>query len=922
MKISWIPTRQALPAVLLAGLVSGCVSVPSESRKDPEFPKLESETLARNGEGASSGAVEAARFRYEQRLSAGGVLPDRAFERAAEQLERMRRAKNRPLAGIYAGSWTWIGPGHIGGRLRAILIHPTQPDTLWVGTAAGGIWKTTDGGANWAPMDDFMATLAVGCMALDPADPDVLYAGTGEGFFDAVEGSSNTATMRGSGIFKSIDGGLTWDRIPSTATADFWFVNRMTIDPGNPQHIVVATSTGIFRSTNGGGSWSRRLSGWCLDVKRDPNDAGHLVTGVEHSSGYVSHDGGQTWTAAAGIDGDRQEFAFAESSPGTVFCALSETNGIKIYRSTDGGHTYALRTSGGGISTYSHYNNTLWVDPTNADTLVVGGVYLYRSTNAGTSLSQAFSGVHADMHAIVPEVGFDGTTRRRLYFGCDGGVYRADNAYANTTLKLNNNLGITQFYGAAVNANGVVLAGAQDNGTNRYTGDPMAWNSNVIGGDGGFCAADPFDANYLYGGSQYANLRRSNNGGASFSGFIAPPGSGTASSYNFIPYFLIDPNNGNRMLVCGEELWRNNSVRTSSSWTSIKPSIRPGNIAEGGKIDRAHFADNNPWNLSTAAVAEGNANVIWAGHNDGHLYRTANGTAATPTWIRVDRNGVGLPQRWISRIVIDRNDPNRVTVSLMGWEPDNVWRTTDAGASWAPVTGSGAFALPSVPVSALAQHRTKPAFWYAGTDLGIFTSSDDGATWTNLTDGPGTVPIDELVWKDDATLMAVTHGRGVWLATVADVEPFSPRTFSVVPGVHESGRLQQLFLSDDRYVVARRNLGADEVGYTVQVNAEGVAPVAGGTGLTVRVESRVSASGIFRYVDLFDFSAGAWVRLTGSIAPMSDSQVLASAPAPVGRFIQPGTRKVRVRLGWNEVAAETTVPWRVFVDEVLFTLVP
>lgn len=911
--------------VALALFVSGCVSPPSETRRsDPEFPKLDEHSLAsKGGEEAFSGAVEAARFRYAQRLSEGGVVPERALERALEQLDAMRHARSQPrAAGIYSGSWSWIGPGHIGGRLRAILIHPTQTNTMWVGTAAGGIWKTTNGGTTWSPMDDFMATLAIGCMALDPVDPNVLYAGTGEGFFDAVEGSSNTATMRGSGIFKSVDGGQTWDRIPSTATPDFWFVNRLAIDPTNPSHVLAATSTGIWRSTNGGASWSLRASGWFLDLQRDPNDSNHLVAGKSHVSGFVSFDNGSTWSPSTGLNGDRHEFAFAASAPGTVYAAVSNSNSIKIYRSTDGGLTYSLRTSGGGIGTYAHYNNTLWVDPTNADNVIVGGVYLYRSTNGGTSLSQTLTAVHADMHAIVPEPGFDGVARRRLFIGCDGGIYRVDNAYVNGATRINNNLGVTQFYGAAVNANGVVLAGAQDNGTNRYTGDPMAWNSNVIGGDGGFCASDPFNANYLYGGSQYAGLRRSSNAGASFSGNVAPPGAGSANNFNFIPFFLIDPNEGNRMLVCGEVLWRNNAVRTSNTWSSIKPSIRPSDGGGSKRDEQAHFADNNPWNISTVAVQEGNSNVIWAGHNDGHLYKTSNGTAGTPAWTRVDRNGVGLPERWISRIVIDRADSDRVTVSVMGWEADNLWRTDDGGATWTPVVGSGTFALPSVPVSALAQNRTKPQFWYAGTDLGIFTSSDDGATWTNLSDGPGIVPIDELVWKDDSTLMAVTHGRGVWLAAVSPVEPFSPGSFVVLPGIHESGRLQQLFLSDDRYVVARRNLGADEVGYTVQIDCEGVAPLAGGTGLTVRVESRVDAPGIFRYVDLFDFTSGTWVRLSGLLQSMADSQVTTTAPPPVSRFIQAGTRKVRVRLGWSEVAAETSGAWRVFLDELLFTLTP
>jgi photosystem II stability/assembly factor-like uncharacterized protein len=709
--------------------------------------------------------LQAARFRYEQRLSEDGTVPHGALLRAWRQREAMIALQ--ALGGDVHPtglSWTWLGPGNVGGRLRAIVIHPTEPNVMWIGSASGGIWKTTNGGASWFPLDDFLPSLAIGCMILDPREPDVLYAGTGEGFFETLEGTSNTATVRGAGIFKTTDGGQSWEQLPATDTPDWYFVNRLAMHPADSNILLAATGTGIYHSTDAGQSWTRVASGVIYDLQFHPTDGSRAVAGRRSATPLYTTDGGLTWQAASGASGLRSELRYARSNPEIVYAGVANNSRVLIYRSTDGGRTYVRRTSDSGFSTYAAYNTVIWVDPTNPDTLVMGGVYLYRSTDGGVTYSQQFSSVHPDHHIIVEHPAFDGSSNRTVFFGHDGGISRTTNVYGSSASALNNNLGVTQFYGAAINdATGVVIGGTQDNGTLRFGGDPQNW-SMVIGGDGGFAAADPTDPNVFYGETQFLAIRRSTNGGLSFTSIYSGIGDSGGRNTNFIPYFVLDVNEPNRMLAAARRLWRSNNVKAPTpTWTAIKPSIEPGPGPQGDP-EGAHFSENSPYNISTISVADGNSDLIWVGYNNGEVWKTENGTADSPTWVKLDGAGGSLPDRWISRIVIDPRSHERVYVAIMGWHDNNVWRTTDGGLSWTDVSGSGLTGIPSTPVSALAQHPRRAATLYAGTDIGLFVSHDDGQTWSANTEGPAAVPVEELIWRNDNTLMAVTHGRGVYLA--------------------------------------------------------------------------------------------------------------------------------------------------------------
>lgn len=719
----------------------------------------------------------AATLRWLQRKDDSGKIHGEVLYREAVKLQAQLAAMP---AATGPTNWTLLGPGNIGGRIRSILIHPTDPNIMWVGSVSGGVWKSTNAGTSWTPLPDLPAVLAVTTMVLDPSDPNVLYAGTGEEcYWQSVEGSSNSAVNFGAGVFKSTDGGNTWTQLPGTASAAWNSVSRLAIDRNNPSILLAATISGIWRSTDGGASWSQRTTGKTFDVDFDPNNSSRCAAGRSDGLAQYSTDGGVTWNNTAPFAGAvRVEVAYARATPGTLFASVNANGQLTVWRSTDNGQTYT-RQSGNVVSVLASYTGAIWVDPTNSNNVLTGGLDLYRSTNAGVTFTKISawanypSSAHADHHIIVEHPQFNGSTNRTVFFGNDGGIQRATNYGTVSNLSgwtnLNNSLAITQFYGCCINpTSGTVLGGAQDNGTLRATSTSglNGWTE-PLGGDGSFCAADPGDPNTFYLQYYYLNMYRSSNGGASSGTSIK--GAINEATPNFMAYILLDPNDVNRLWACGAQLWRTNNAKTGSppAWSSVKPALNcPSSVPDKPRYD--HFIDNPPCNISTVAVAQGNSNIVWVGHNNGDVYYTTNGLAATPTWIKVDSNSPALPNRWVSRIVIDKNDANRVTVSFMGFTPDNVWRTDDSGATWASRSGSGTGTLPQVPVSCIVQHRVAGARFYAATDLGLYYTEDDGLNWRPAVGGPTIVPMDELVWRNNRTLVVATHGRSMW---TCDVDP-------------------------------------------------------------------------------------------------------------------------------------------------------
>ena len=702
-------------------------------------------------------------------------------------------------AGTGSSQWTTIGPGNVGGRVRAIAIDPRNANRLFIGAASGGIWLSEDAGQSFRAVVDFMGNLAIGALAIDPVNPNIMYTATGESF----------AGLPGIGVFKSTDSGATWTILPATSTDtsvnpsgnDWVYINRVAISQADPNILLAGTYSSLFRSSNGGASWAKVGNFETLDVRFDPNDANKALAGTDLGYLYYSRDAGLTWTQSAilvppaSLKGRgtpktaRAEIAYARSQPNLVYVSM-DNNGDdatargEVWKSTDGGETWNLLSAPKHLNEQGDYDNAIWVDPTNENHILVGGLDLYQSTDGGTSFNristwqQAGPGSpqpHADHHQIVSVPNFS-AGNPIVYFGNDGGLYRANNIFnvsANVTASwqnLNNGLAVTQFYGGAGKraAGGRIIGGTQDNGTLVYDVG-TSWQR-FAGGDGGFVAVDPVDDSTLYGEYVYAAIHRTlglSTRAYICNGITEALKNTTSSTYcgadnveaaNFIAPFMLDPNNRNRMLVGANSLWVSNNVKDPvPTWTAIKTPAVP--VASSDK----------PY-INAVAVADKDSNIIWTGHTASgstasQVWKSTDGLSGVPTWQRV---GAGvLPTSTVNRITIDPDNPNRVWVAYSGFSLARIWTTSDGGATWANIHNN----LPSITVHDLKRHPLQANWLYAATANGVYTSENGGQSWSTSNDGPASVRVRELFWYDPSTLVAATYGRGMFRTTIAGGGP-------------------------------------------------------------------------------------------------------------------------------------------------------
>ncbi len=689
---------------------------------------------------------------------------------------------------VSAGTWTSIGPAPISngqtpgknpvsGRVVAIAADPANANVIYLAAASGGIWKTIDGGGSWTPLTDNQATLVMGSITLAPSNDNIIYAGTGEP-------NNSGDSYYGRGVLKSTDGGTTWS-LMGNSTFFRKAIGKVIVSPTDPNTVyaMVANSgvnglgggLGVYKSTNGGTTWSNTTASIetttnYTDLVMDPSNPQVLYcalgkggVGSANNGVYETTDGGTTWVKltnfpVGGTTTGRISVAIAPGNSQVLYASASDpsTSGLLgVFKSIDGGATWttispAFNYMGG----QGDYDQTIAVDPGNADIVYVGGQgdatrAIMQSTDGGATWNgvalgaSGSDGPHGDHHAAT----FD--ANGNYLDGNDGGIWKLDNSDLSSLhwTDLNANLAITQFVavGVAANDSGIVFGGTQDNGTDESNSGTTVWTQR-LGGDGARAIISPNNPYRVYSvapvgsASPTTFFRRSDDGGSSWNSRVTGIGTGDGGIFN--RPFTIDPNSygGYDRLVLGTDRVYE-STNSGDTWTPISTINAAGWTTNAG--------------INTVALAASDVNTIYASAG-GSTFVTTNRGAS---WTKVNITGA---TDHVSQIIVDPTNSQVAYAVRDRFGGSKVFRTTNGGLTWTSITGN----LPDIPVYSIVLQPngagTGDDVLYVGSDIGVFTSSNLGATWTQLGVGLPTVSVHDLELNQQNVLVAATYGRSVW----------------------------------------------------------------------------------------------------------------------------------------------------------------
>lgn len=715
---------------------------------------------------------------WSSRINEDGSFP--APEETLAAFENWQSAYNQQMHGIESesGDWEEIGPRfkpfngtgqpNGNGRLNCVEFHPTNANTMFVGSPSGGFWKTTNGGTSWTTSTDGLPTLGVSSILIDSSNTNIIYIGTGD---------RDAGDAPGLGVYKSTNGGQSFAQYNSGM--GYKTVGQMLMHPTNADYILAATSGGIYRTQNGGNTWTLETSSYNFkDMQFKPGDP-NTVYATETTSGagfWKSTDGGDNWTEiTSGLPSNGQRFSIGVSpaSPSVVYvlCSISSAYG-GLYRSNNSGSSFGTQSTTPNILTWNEsppssggggqgwYDLAIAIDPTDEDVVYTGGVNVFKSTNAGVSWdcvahwvgSSTAASVHADHHWLQFS-----PVNNNLYDCNDGGLYYTANG-GNTFTEISDSLGISQIYkiGVSQNTAAFVINGYQDNGT-------AIWDANQFrterGGDGMECIIDYANDLYVYASVYYGNVARSNNGGYSFGSFAAQNVNGITESGAWVAPYIQSNSNPQTMFFGYKNVWRTtNAYAGSPSFTAISSSL----------------AGSNSYNMRQLRQSKVNSNRLYAVRSDNKLFRSDNALGSSPAWSDLSSS---LPSGWyIADIETSPESNNRVYLIR-----DNVvYMSNNAGASWTSINGN----LPNISKNCLVADPYTDGGIYVGTDAGVYYKDNNLNNWVPFYDGlPTTAEITELEiyhvpgdWQA-RRLRAGTYGRGLWESDMYDPGNIAPMAF-------------------------------------------------------------------------------------------------------------------------------------------------
>ena len=754
----------------------------------------------------------------------------------------------------YDFDWKFEGPTNIGGRITDLAIHPDDLNTILIGAASGGILKSTDGGESWTNTFTDASVISIGDLAIDPNNPSVVYAGTGEA-------NASSYSFLGDGIYKSIDGGDTWTHSGLTESA---YIGRIIVDYDNSENVFAAAcgnlfspggERGIYKSKNGGEEWEQILfvndSTSAIDLVQHPTNPDILYAAMwerlrglnfRHSFGdgsgiWKTTDGGDNWTELTvglptGNDVGRIGIDIAMSNPDVLYAYYDMPFAeVRVFRTEDGGNSWTRTQDGeisGNNSSFGWYFGQVRVDPNNEDRAYILGVGMYRTDDGGNSWKQ-ISGyynsniIHVDNHAMY----IDQNTGR-IFQGNDGGFYYSDD-FGDDWKKINN-IGLTQFYTIEIDHTKPerIYGGTQDNNTIRtLTGSTDDWHP-ILGGDGFYTLVDYNNNDNIFAEYQNGRLFKSTDGGEYFDNIA---GQMSADRVNWSAPLAMDPVDPEILYFGTYRVWK--TTIGGFGWEDVSGDLTQGDDGSGYHT------------VTTIAVSPVNTNIVLAGTDDGRVHISED---AGDSWTDISE---GVPERWITRVAGDPFDENTIytTVSGFRWEESepHVLMSNNLGANWVDISGN----LPELPVNIIVADPDHEGYLFVGTDAGVYFTENYGEEWVNIMNGLPNVAVTGMKLHNPTRKLVIgTYGISSYSLNIDDLVSVhenmdaAKNNFNFYPNpvqesitIHFSKKVTGISIFD----LSGRELRNIEIGLESEIISLNLADFLPGTYL-IRVESGETTS--------------------------------------------------------------------------------
>ncbi len=698
-----------------------------------------------------------------------------------------------------------IGPAIMGGRIDDFAVVESNPHTVFVATASGGLWRTVNNGVTWEPLFDNEAVSSIGDVEIVQSNPDVIWVGTGEA-------NNRQSSSWGNGVYKSTDGGKTWTNV---GLKDTHHIGRIVIDQKNPDTVYVAAlghlwgankERGLYKTTDGGKTWTlskfiNEDTGF-TDIAMDPTDSNTLYAaayqrrrtpfgfqgGGPGSGLYKTTDGGASWTKLAkGLpagDAGRIGLDIYRKDPKVVYAIYEHATESGVYRSDDKGETWKKQSA---TNPRPAYYSQIRVDPSNVDRVYVLGASWYVSDNGGKNFQVSpFGRIHGDYHALW----INPTNSNHLLNGSDGGIHFSYDK--GKTWDFINTIPLGQFYEVGFDFRKPywVYGGLQDNGswgapvfTLNATGLSNDEWIRVGGGDGFYNVVDPKDPNTIYTESQNAGIVRLNLLSGE-SKFIRPQPEDSRERYRFEwnSPILISPHNNRRIYLGGNRLFISHD--RGDNWATVTADLTKAinrdrlpimGFDVKSNVLSGHDGQDNYSHITTIAESPAKEGVLWVGTDDGNVQVSRDGGKS---WKNITEKILGVPvNTYVTRVIASHAAAGRAYVTFDGHRNDDfkpyVFATEDFGETWRAITAG----LP-YPANVIREHHRNHNLLVAGTEFGLWVSFNRGASWMRLKNNLPTVPVDDIqIHPRDNDLILATHGRSIWV--LDDMTPLEQMTETV-----------------------------------------------------------------------------------------------------------------------------------------------